>query len=120
MAVKQVIVVNVKVPMGIGQLAAQAAHASIAVLLDMGEWTDRTKFEMNDISSSMIYWMKKSFTKIVVKAWGEEELMDLLIKAKEVNLPTSQIVDYGHLTAIAIGPDKADVIDSITGDLPLL
>ena len=120
MAVKQVIVVNMKVPMGIGQLAAQAAHASIAVLLDMGEWPDRKKFEINDISSPMIYWMKKSFTKIVVKAWGKEELKRLADEAIALDLPVSTIVDYGHLTAIAIGPDKADVIDKVTKDLPLL
>lgn len=120
MAVKQVIVVNMKVPMGIGQLAAQAAHASIAVFLNMGEWPDRTKFEINDLSSPMIYWMKKSFTKIMCKAWGEAELMNLYDDAKEAGLPVSFIKDYGHLTAIAIGPDKAELVDNITGGLPLL
>lgn len=118
--VKQVIVVNMKVPMGIGRLAAQAAHASIAVLLDLGQWTDRNKFEINDVSGPMIYWMKKSFTKIVVKAWGETELMRLYDEAKELGLPVSNMVDDGHLTAIAIGPDRAEIIDRVTGELPLL
>lgn len=120
MAVKQVIVVNMAVPMGIGQLAAQAAHASIAVFLNMGEWPDRKKFEINDVPSPMIYWMKKSFTKIVCKTWGEDRLDELHEQAKERGILSSIIEDYGHLTAIAIGPDNSDKIDDITKDLPLL
>ena len=118
--VKQVIVVNMAVPMGVGQLAAQSAHAAIAVFLDKGEWPDRAQFQINDIPGDMAYWMKKSFTKIVVKEWGKERLETLRAEAQAQGLPTALIEDYGHTTALAIGPGKAHLIDPITGDLPLL
>lgn len=44
----------------------------------------------------------------------------LAMQAEALNLSVSRIVDYGHFTAIAIGPDKADTIDEITRELPLL
>lgn len=118
--VKQVIVVNMAVPMGIGQLAAQATHAQTAVLLDMGDQPDRDCFQMSNLKGDMIHWMKKSFTTIVAKEWGVEALQALKDKADEADLPTSMITDYGHVTAIAIGPADAAKIDVITRHLPLL
>ena len=118
--VKQVIVVNMKVPMGIGRLAAQAAHASIGVFLDKGCWNTNGSFEISNISDAMKYWMDESFTKVVLKEWGEQKLINLVDKAKELNLPTYIMEDDGHLTAIAIGPGESEVIDYVTGKLTLL
>lgn len=120
MHVKQVLIANMAVPMGIGRLAAQMAHASIAVFLDMGEWVDHDVFEIGNISSDMQYWMKESFTKIACKAWGKTALYDLEQEAIDADIPCALITDDGHVTALAIGPAESYRIDMITGGLPLL
>lgn len=106
--------------MGIGRLCAQAAHASIAVLLDMGEWTDHDAFEIGNIPHAMGRWMKESFTKVVVKAWGNEALREYHLQALEQDIPTSLIEEDGYVTAVAIGPADVRDIDPITRALPLL
>ncbi len=119
MKVKQVIVINMKVPMGIGRLAAQAAHASISAILNLGEYEDDS-FKISNMNQRLKYWMKESFTKIVLKEWGEDRLLNLIKKATELDIPTAIMKDDGHLTAIALGPDDSDVIDAVTEKLPLL
>lgn len=118
--VKQVIIVNTKVPMSIGRLAAQGAHASIAIFLDKGKWKDDTTFEISDLNSDMKYWMDESFTKVVLKTHGKGKLLRLADKAKRDNLPVSIIEDDGYTTAIAIGPCPNSLVDPITRKLSLL
>lgn len=118
--VKQVIILNLEANMGVGRLAAHAAHASVAVLLDMGDWNDTDAFEIANIPHDMCHWMKKSFTKVVVKSWGDEKLKEYHQIALDRDIPTSIIEEDGFVTAVAIGPAHASRMDDFTRALPLL
>ncbi|MBP7540114.1 MAG: hypothetical protein KA802_09190 [Saprospiraceae bacterium] len=120
-----------------GKIASQAAHASMAVLLDLMKKerlctiSDREKhvwtleFQGYD---ALDMWLNGAFTKICVYVNSEKELKDLYEQAKFLKLPCSIIEDSGKtefnnvptFTAMAIGPEMPEVLDSLTGGLPLL
>jgi PTH2 family peptidyl-tRNA hydrolase len=111
---KQAIILRTDLKMSKGKLAGQAAHAAVASYKNAGFFTRRK-------------WFKNSQTKIVLKVGSEEELLDLIIKAQKNDVKFSAIKDKGMtqippdtLTGIALGPDRAEKIDNITGDLKLL
>lgn len=123
-----------------GKIAAQVAHASMKVILDMME-TSYMEYPvgtgiqkgirlstMIDEGSPVYEWITGIFTKIVVYVNSLEELMDIKNKADELNIPNAVVTDTGRtefhgeptVTCIAIGPDESEKIDKITGDLLLL
>lgn len=137
---KQVIVARRDLMMPDGKLAAQVAHASIKVFLDLGTWSDgkfhmfdayssyvASEFRMMPASEAMEYWMRESFPKAVLGVDSEEEIEILYCEAQRAGLPCSKIIDTGrtvydgahNLTCIAIGPADRPSIDAITGHLPL-
>jgi len=132
--IKQVIVIRKDLNMRKGKIAAQAAHASLAVILDRMLKTGHPPSRLHSwilefpYDSAWEKWLSGPFTKIVVYVESEEELKDLYNKAVEKNLPAAFIVDSGFTefhgnktaTCIAIGPDYSTKIDEITGDLLLL
>lgn len=131
---KQVIVVRKDLNMRKGKLAAQVAHASMKVLLDMmtsrglgdSGYSEVSFLLKND--SSMYKWLNHRFTKVVVGVESKDELDDLFHKAQSLSIPCSYIVDSGLTefggvptpTCVAIGPFDADAIDEISGHLKLL
>ena len=139
MIVKQVIIARKDLNMRKGKLAAQVAHASMKVILDLME-TIRTKDvqieEIGVVKMLHLYqfpqieeWLTHKFTKIVVGVDSEQELLDIYNKVHETtNIPCSLIQDSGATefhdvptyTTVAIGPDFSDKIDAITGHLKLL
>lgn len=117
MEVKQVIVARTDLGMGKGKLAAQAAHASLAGVEESmrghKDWYDE--------------WDGQGQATVVVKVAGEEELMELMKRAKTMGLPSAIVrdrgltqVEPGTVTCLAIGPAPASEIDKITGQLKLL
>jgi peptidyl-tRNA hydrolase, PTH2 family len=148
MGVKQVIVMRNDLNMRKGKMIAQGAHAAMKVFFDRGDlgyyWRSGASgslFEGEDdpgnpgafamlitLTRAMWAWANGSFTKVVVRADSEEQLLDLYRQAREAHLPVALVEDAGKTefhgvvtpTCIAIGPaDPAD-IDLITGDLKLL
>lgn len=101
--VKQVIVVNMAVPMPIGRLMAQAAHASVLNILNRGTWSDHT-FTIHTDDDALKWWMEEQFTKVVCKAWGKESMMKIKAKAEELGIYVSVMEEDGFITAIALGP----------------
>ena len=108
---KQVIVVRADIGMSCGKMAAQAAHASIGAYRKSG--TMRRKL-----------WEIEGEKKIVVECNSLDELLSLEEMAKKSKLPCYVVKDAGMtelkpgtLTSIAIGPDKEEKIDRITGKL---
>lgn len=113
-----------------GKLIAQACHASIAFL------TNRMKKNISNpealwwvnLSQAEKEWIDGSFFKIVVGVDSEKELLDILEKARNMNVEAQLITDQGHTefngvltnTCLALGPDYSDKIDLITGNLKLL
>ena len=113
---KQVIVVRTDLKMGQGKVAAQSAHASISAM-------EKT---MRDAPEVVEKWREEGMAKIVLKAAGEQELLELYEKLRG-KFPTALIKDAGHtqvrantVTCIGIGPVDAKEIDKYTGHLKLL
>ncbi len=139
---KQVIVVRKDLGMRMGKVAAQVAHASMAVLTDRLDWhecEDYEDLEGNRLEadegtifvvkdSALDVWLTNRFTKIVVYVNSEEELLDIFKKAQEKKLMCSLIKDAGltefkgvpTYTCCAIGPEFPNKLDPLTRHLPLL
>ena len=110
---KQVILIRKDLKLSSGKMAAQASHASVEATLkshkdDLNKWRDQG--------------MKKS----VLKVKDLDELLAYKRKADDAGLVNALITDAGHTeipagttTCLAIGPDKEQKIDTITGDLKL-
>ena len=125
MSVKQVIVVRKDLNMRKGKMCAQAAHASMKVLLDQANIDDGELFLA--FKGAMGEWLLGSFTKIVCSVDSEQELLAIHEKAKGLSIVTSLIQDAGltefkepTYTAVAVGPDYSDKVDQVTGSLPLI
>jgi PTH2 family peptidyl-tRNA hydrolase len=110
---KQAIVAREDLGMGRGKLAAQVAHAS---LMAYENADDRTRGA----------WKGGDQKKVVLKANGEAALFDLADGAEREGLPHAIVRDAGHtelepgtVTALGVGPGEDDVVDRVTGDLPL-
>ncbi|MFB6303522.1 MAG: peptidyl-tRNA hydrolase Pth2 [Haloferacaceae archaeon] len=110
---KQAIVARADLGMGEGKLAAQVAHASLSAYEDADERT-RTA------------WKGEGQKKVVLRATSEREVFGLADEAEREGLAHAVVRDAGHteldpgtVTALAVGPGDDDVVDRVTGDLPL-
>jgi PTH2 family peptidyl-tRNA hydrolase len=125
--IKQVIVVRKDLNMRKGKIAAQAAHASIAVvtkLLGPTEHEHRILHHHEDLFK----WLAGDFKKIVVGCDSEAELLDLSLRARGELLLHALIQDNGltefhgvkTYTALAVGPGSSKIVDRVTGHLKLM
>ena len=110
---KQAIVIRKDIKLGKGKMAAQAAHASL-------EAYRKASFVNKKI------WEIHGQKKVVLKIENEKEMTDLYSKAKKEKLKAVLIRDAGKteipagtITALAIGPEKDEKIDRLTGHLKL-
>jgi len=120
--ISQKIVVNMKAGMPIGRLAAQIAHASWLPIIDKSEWhNDEFRFDTTDYPGSQL-WLKDQFTKVCLRGWGDEMLLEIKAKAEEAGLLVGLMEEDGFCTALAVGPGYTDEIDKILKPyaLPLL
>jgi len=114
---KQVIAVRTDLEMTKGKIAVQVAHASVTAAEDArkrnSEWWRA--------------WLDEGQKKVVVKVRSEEELIELERKARALGIPAGLIRDRGltelppdTLTSLGIGPCPTQLVDRLTGSLPLL
>ncbi|MFB6223856.1 MAG: peptidyl-tRNA hydrolase Pth2 [Haloarcula sp.] len=110
---KQAIVARADIDMGEGKLAAQVAHASLSAYEEAGRKPRNA-------------WKGAGQKKVVLKATGESELFELADVAEREGLPHAVVRDAGHtqldpgtVTALAVGPAEDELVDRVTGDLPL-
>jgi len=113
---KQVIAARKDLGMSPGKLAVQVAHGSLAA-------AERAR---EDHPGWFEAWRGEGQKKVVVKAAGDSELRELHEMAKGLKLSCELIQDAGLTelppgtsTVLAIGPAPNDLVDKITGDLPL-
>jgi PTH2 family peptidyl-tRNA hydrolase len=134
---KQVIVMRKDLNMRKGKIAAQAAHASMKVLLeqmttmynqDCQRYGPGKTMSLVMLENTAIYdWLSGRFKKICVYVNSEQELLDIYQKTKDNNVISALVTDSGLTefnnvptnTCIAVGPDYSEVIDKVTGHLPL-
>jgi len=127
MSVKQVIVIRKDLLMRKGKMCAQASHASMKFLSDRNTSNDPSRMEIN-LTAAEQRWFKEGFAKITVSVNSEKELGELMNKARKAGIQVCHIIDSGKtefhgvatLTCAAFGPDEAEKLDPITGELPLL
>lgn len=128
---KMVILMRTDLNMRKGKMVAQGAHASLACLID-DNISDRSlselKMNIAVISDTTFKWFQTGMKKICLKVRSEQELKELIQKAKESGLVAYTVTDAGYtefngvstITCGAIGPAEDNLIDEITGNLELL
>lgn len=113
---KVVVVVRLDLDISRGKTAVQVAHAAVMCALESRvkakPWFDR--------------WIDGGQRKVVLKARDLEALRDLHARAEREGLVTVLVqdaglteVDPGTVTCVGIGPAPDEVLDKITGQLPL-
>ena len=114
---KMVIVTRKDLGLSPGKLAAQVAHAAVACAFD-------TKKENPKWFNK---WQNEGAKKAVVKVDCERDFYQLKEKADQLKLVSHIISDAGHTeipagtkTVLGLGPAPNNIIDQVTGDLPLL
>lgn len=129
---KQIIVVRKDLNMRKGKIAAQSAHASMAVILDCMKESvvdgDITRTLILEEGTALYDWLEGKFTKVCVSVNSEDELLEIYRRALDSGLICSLIQDAGitefkgipTYTCVAVGPGYENEIDAITGHLPLL
>jgi peptidyl-tRNA hydrolase, PTH2 family len=129
MEAKQVIVMR-KFPksrnMRTGKYCAQAAHASLGAVLSLAKHEDYgLLIPLNNVYVNA--WLTGRFKKITCYVETDEELTRIYNEARLAKLPAALITDAGltefegvpTLTAVGVGPGDPELIDKITGGLPL-
>lgn len=111
---KQVIIFRRDLKIGKGKIAVHAAHASLAAI----KLVNRKILEE---------WEKAGARKVVLKVENLKELKEIYKKARSKKLPCVLIRDAGltqvkkgEIICLAIGPEKENKIDELTGKLKLL
>ena len=116
MEYKLVIVIRDDLKMTPGKLAAQVAHAAVSCALEAKAKKAKWFSE----------WYREGQRKVVLRAADVEELRSLKELAARAGLPIALISDAGltelppnTTTCLGIGPAPENMIDPITGSLPL-
>jgi len=119
-----------------GKMVVQGSHASMKVFFDMiinksvekDSIIYKIQLPSGEIGKEIDTWVEGIFKKICCSVNSEEDLLKVHHDAIEKGLPCALIQDSGltefkgipTYTCCAIGPAKEELIDEITGDLPLL
>lgn len=109
-----------------GKQIAQGAHASMSFLTRRLQKDGH--ISLADCSEVEKAWLSGSFAKVCCRVNSEEELMEIHDQAAAAGLEVHLITDSGKTefhgvptrTCLAIGPDRAEKIDVVTGQLQLL
>ena len=114
---KLVIVVRQDLKLSSGKLAVQVAHAAVSCAI----------LAKRNSTKWFREWYSEGQKKVVVKVPDLQELRWLAETAKKLKLPTCLVVDAGltevppdTTTCLGIGPGPNNIVDKVTGDLPLL
>ncbi len=115
-SVKMAIVVRKDLGLSCGKMAAQVAHAAVKCAMS-------TKRKKKEIYSS---WDREGAKKVVLRARDRVHLQELRALAEGLGLTATIITDAGHteippntITCLGIGPGPSELIDKVTGELPL-
>jgi len=114
---KMCIVLRMDLEMSTGKLIAQAAHAAVGA----------TELGKKENHKAWRKWRDEGAKKVALEAESLEELEELQEKADDLDIVNIIIQDGGHtevpagtVTALGLGPDRSDLLDKVTGALPLI
>lgn len=114
---KMVLVVRSDVGMSTGKVASQCVHAALGAY--------RVCQLLNP--SLLEEWRSMGEKTVALRCSSETEMAQLQLQASTANIATYAVRDAGRTevaagckTVLAIGPQRSDLIDSITGHLRLL
>lgn len=114
---KMVLVVRGELRLTPGKTAVQVAHAAVMLV----------EAASRHAAKELDAWRAEGQKKIAVVAATLEEMEELRRQARGKGLPTVLVEDAGLTevppgtkTVLGIGPGRSEVIDLITGHLPLL
>lgn len=128
MRIKQVILVRKDLNMRRGKEIAQGSHAAMDFLIEpLRQLLLQNRSTLVELTDTEKYWIEHGMAKVCLRVNSEAELLAHHEKARAAGLKSYLIQDSGRtefhgqatLTACAIGPDLAERIDEITGDLVL-
>ena len=116
-AYKMVIVMRTDLDMSLGKMVAQACHAAVSC----SESSKRVQ------TKHWRKWRDEGAKKVALEAESHEELEELAVLSEQLDLNYQLIQDAGHTevppgttTCIGIGPNQSQLVDKVTGNLPLL
>ncbi|CCW61079.1 unnamed protein product [Phytomonas sp. EM1] len=141
--VKMILVVRKDLKMGTGKIAAQCAHAGVAVVEEVlclksayqrpihGDAGDPAAANLaTDLHPWIRWhdtWRVSGSTKVVLQCPDEAALQRVAARAREKRLPYYIVRDAGRTqvaagskTVVAVGPGPRFLVDQVTGDLKLL
>ena len=114
---KMCIVLRLDLGMSTGKLIAQACHAAVGAS-ELGKKENHKAWRR---------WRDEGAKKVALEAESLEEIEELAKKANELDVVNILIQDAGHtevppgtVTALGLGPDRTDLLDKVTGSLPLI
>jgi len=114
---KMCIVLRMDLDMSTGKLIAQAAHAAVGAS-ELGKKENHKAWRR---------WRDEGAKKVALEAESLEEIEELAGKANKLDIVNILIQDAGHtevppgtVTALGLGPDRSDLLDKVTGSLPLI
>lgn len=126
---KMVIVVRKDLNMRKGKMCAQCGHAASYFLTSgtVHPFKGKNEFTVR-LSDVELEWIVGSHAKVVVSCDSEQELRELMQKARASGIRVHEVIDAGKtefhgeptLTCAAFGPDNPNKLDKITGELKLL
>lgn len=106
-----------------GKIAAQCSHATLACYK-----TISSSASTSTTSRALLQrWERHGQAKIAVQTKSEEELLELMGKARSLGITAEVIqdagrtqIDPGSLTVLGVGPAPKSLVDAVTGGLKLL
>jgi PTH2 family peptidyl-tRNA hydrolase len=117
MKYKMLIAVREDLNLSCGKIAAQAAHAAVCCSIEARKRNSKWYKK----------WQSEGGKKVVVKVEDLIELKGLEREAKKRDIPSCKITDAGltevppnTITCLGLGPAPNELIDPLTGKLPLL
>lgn len=132
--VKLTLVVRKDLKMGTGKIAAQCAHAAVAVVEEVIALREQQQFQKQALDEQSALWVQwygawriSGCQKIALQCPDEEAMLAVAGAARELGLPFYVIRDAGRTqiaagskTVVAVGPGPKSFVDQVTGHLKLL
>ncbi|RYO93440.1 hypothetical protein DL766_009554 [Monosporascus sp. MC13-8B] len=124
---KLVLVVRTDLGMTKGKIAAQCSHATLACYKTLSRSASSSSPSASASSSLLRRWERHGQAKIAVQTKSEDEMLELVGRARSLGITAEVIqdagrtqIDPGSLTVLGVGPAPKSLVDQVTGHLKLL